>query len=105
MNPTPLITSLNEIFTLQLPPALTETELETRLAEAVNHLMEKDFNRLITILYRVDVDEQQLKQLLKENAGTNAGLIIARLMIERQRRKIITRESFKNTETNGDAEW
>ena len=41
----------------------------------------------------IDVDEARLKKLLKDNAGEDAGMIIARLIIERQLQKIVTRRA------------
>ena len=43
----------------------------------------------------MDVSETKLKQLLNENAGTNAALIITDLLIERQEQKIISRQQFR----------
>ena len=57
------------------------------LAEKINELINNDFQKLVLILYRMDVSEIKLKQLLTENAGTNAAVIIAGLMIERQAEK------------------
>jgi uncharacterized protein YtpQ (UPF0354 family) len=42
------------------------------------------------------VDESRLKDLLKTNDGEDAGKIIARLIIERQRQKVQTRKVFSN---------
>ena len=57
-------------------------------------MINDDFNRLISLLYRIDVSETKLKQLLRENTTTNAGLLIARLILERQWQKIETRRKF-----------
>lgn len=97
-----LIAVLSNVFSLELAPAIGEPELETILAQQVNHLIQHDFNRLVSILYRIDVSEQKLKQILKDNPDADAGLIIARMMIERQKQKISAREEFK-TKT-GDTE-
>jgi len=78
------------------------------LAEKINELINHDFQKLVSILYRMDVSEMKLKQLLKENAGTDAGLIIADLMIERQEQKIRSRQHFKNKQDENisdDEKW
>lgn len=101
-----LLHELNNIFAVALPQTISEQELETALSYQINHLIRHDFNRLVTILYRVDVSEQKLKQLLKDNPDTDAGLIIARMMIERQKQKIRTREEFrKKTGDSGEEKW
>ena len=76
------------------------------LAEKVNDLINNDFQKLVSILYRMDVSENKLKQLLKENPGTDAGLIITDLMIERQEEKIRSRQGYKpNENISDDEKW
>ena len=55
----------------------------------------------------MDVSEIKLKQLLKDNSGTDAGLIIADLMIERQAEKIKSREQYSKRDENisDDEKW
>lgn len=76
------------------------------LADKINELVNKDFSKLISILYRIDVNEQKLKDLLKEKPTTDAGLLIAELMIERQAEKIRARQENKRDENiNNDEKW
>ena len=77
------------------------------LIEKINELINTDFQKLVSILYRMDVSEKKLKQLLNENQGTNAALIITDLMIERQEQKIISRQQFrkKDENINDDEKW
>lgn len=74
------------------------------LADRINELINSDFQKLVSILYRIDVRESKLKQLLKANPDTNAGLIIADLMIERQNQKIRARQEYKPDENISDDE-
>ena len=74
------------------------------LANRINDLINNDFQKLVSVLYRMDVHENKLKQLLKENPGTDAGLIIAELMIERQEQKIRSRETYRPDENISDDE-
>ncbi|HXB36041.1 MAG TPA: hypothetical protein VNV35_21600 [Puia sp.] len=90
-----LQSDLNNSFGLDLPETATIEMLEGVLAERINTMITADFNRLISLLYRVDVSETKLKQLLRESAGTDAGLLIARLVLERQWQKIETRRKYR----------
>lgn len=74
------------------------------LYDRINDLINNDFQKLVAILYRMDVNETRLKQLLNENPGTNAGIIIAELMIERQAQKIKSRQTYKPDENISDDE-
>lgn len=81
----------------------TDNEFRFRqLAEKINDLLIHDFDRLIAILYRMDVSDTKLNNLLKTNPGEDAGRIIAELMIERQAQKIRSREQFSKREDNID---
>jgi hypothetical protein len=58
------------------------------------------------VLYRIDVSEPKLKKLLHANPKTDASVIIADLLIERQAEKIKTRESFKGKrDIPDDEKW
>jgi hypothetical protein len=85
---------LNSSYGLDLPETTSIEALEAILAERINTLIIDDFNRLVQLLYRVDVNEEKLKNLLRENTTVNAGLLIARLILERQWQKIETRRKF-----------
>ena len=77
------------------------------LAEKVNELISTDFSKLILALYRVDVSEEKLKKLLNENPNTDAGLLIADLLIERQAEKIRSRQQYSKPDENisDDEKW
>jgi len=70
------------------------------LADRINDLVNTQFQKLVSILYRMDVSETKLRQLLSDNPGTDAGLIIAELMIERQKEKIRSRQQFSARDEN-----
>ena len=79
-------------------------EIHVQLSTYINSLIKDDFDKLITYLYRIDVNEQKLKVLLQQNPNEDAGNIIATLIIERQQQKIKTREQFKQWDDNVDEE-
>jgi hypothetical protein len=74
------------------------------LEQEINRLLLHDFDRLISILYRVDVSEHKLKQLLKERPGEDAAKLIALLLVERQVQKIKAREGFASSKDDIDGE-
>ena len=81
-------------------------ELESKLADAINQLIEKDFSRLVMILYRLDISESKLKKSLRENTGENAGKLIAGLIIERQLQKQNSRQqSQSRPDIPDDEKW
>ena len=65
-------------------------------------MINKDFSALIQLLYRIDINESHLRLLLQENQASDAGLLIARLTLERQWQKIETRRHYKADNTSSD---
>ena len=70
------------------------------LADKINELLISDFQKLVSILYRMDISEAKLKHLLKENPTVDAGVIIADMMIERQLQKIKSRQQNSKRDEN-----
>jgi hypothetical protein len=66
-----------------------------QLGAWVNQLIEKDFSRLVQLLYRLDVSEIKLKKVLEEGAGGDAGALIANLILERIAQSRKTKEMFR----------
>lgn len=87
-----------EMLQLQLRGKDHEAKFK-ELAAAVNELLVNDFQRLVGILYRVDVSETLLRLKLKENPGMDAGAIIAGLMVERHAEKIRSRKQHGTGKT------
>ena len=104
MENTELIQSLNKELAVGLPEKISYDELQHLLAAYVNDLIRTDFQKLVGYLYRIDVNEQKLKQLLKQFADDHAGNIIASLIIERQQQKIKTRRQFSQRDNNMEEE-
>lgn len=102
-----IILLLNKELSLQLPEQLAMEELEQQLTDHINHLINTDFEKLIYYLYRIDVNELKMKQLLQQQGGINAAQLIARLIIERQLQKIKSRTEYKsgNTDDEGAERW
>lgn len=99
-----LIRDLNADYGLEIAGYPSAGRLEESLSERLNRLIREDFSGLVRLLYRVDIDEARLKQLLHTGQGTDSGKIIARLIIERQLQKIRTRKIYAKNNPSGDCE-
>lgn len=108
MDPKPdnliLIEDLNRSYGWELSRTLTIEQLQELLAETLNEWIRSDFSKLVQLLYRIDISESRLKQLLEENQETDTGYLLAKLIIERQGQKIQTRRQFKPADTISDEE-
>ena len=99
-----LVREINNTMAIEAVPGISMDDLQQLVADHVNDLIQHNFQKLITVLYRVDVSEIKLKQLLQENPGLDAGKIIGGLIIERQIQKIKTRQQFSNRDNNFTSE-
>jgi|SRR5687767_13288218 len=102
-----LIPAFKDYLQIDLPGNISSDELRMILASHINRLIQTDFQKLVSILYRLDVSESKLRNLLKEHHETDAGLIIAGLMIEREKEKIQSRRQFdkRDENINDDEKW
>jgi len=101
---TDLIPMLRQSLEIDLPESISFDLLKERVSSHINFLIQTDFQKLVSILYRVDVNESKLKHLLKENQGLDAANIITELIIERQLQKIKFRNEYRNDENISDDE-
>ncbi len=79
-------------------------QLKEQLVAYINELITNDFSALVQLLYRVDVDEKKLKDLLQQNQLTDAATTIAGLIMERQIKKNETRKKFKTPNDTSENE-
>jgi len=93
-----MISELSHSMEIDLHERLSMEELKLILADHVNYLITHDLNKLMRILYRVDVSEKTLKTNLQDEEKDPA-TIIADMILERQLQKIQTK---KQTGSNND---
>jgi hypothetical protein len=102
-----LASAISASFELELRKDTSADQLLDILAAHINDMIDHDFNRLVNVLYRIDVNESKLRQMLNENAH-DTGRVIAGLIIERQLQKIASRESFRTNNERSideDEKW
>lgn len=70
-------------------------ELKEYLSVQVKILLEEKYNSLINILYRIDIDDRKIEEVLSNKKKENIPDLIAGLIIERQLQKIHYRKMYK----------
>ena len=95
---------LDEVIACTDIAVLNDDLLIQQLADYINQLILVNFERLVQLLYRIDVSEATLKYLLKENPAEDAGRIIALLIIERQIQKIKFKKEMSENERDDGGE-
>ena len=77
-----------------------------QMASFINDLIDKDFSRLLQILYRLDVSEDKLRSVLSEHPTGDAGDMIAKLILERIAQREEAKKIFKtDNEIPDDEKW
>ena len=76
-----------------------------RLVSLINELILRDFNALVQLLYRIDVNEKKLKSILSNNKESDSANVIADLIIERQIQKTNSRNFFRQKNTFDEELW
>jgi len=69
---------------------LSTPDLETM----INEMIKNDFSKLVQLLYRIDVSEAKLKNILQTHPNEDAGKLIAVVVLERLAATKKARESF-----------
>ena len=81
--------------TSSIQPASLD-KIRLKLISLINELINKDFDALVQLLYRIDVSEKKIRAVLDQNMETDSAGILADLIIERQLQKIESRKHFSN---------
>jgi hypothetical protein len=64
----------------------------------INDCIKHDFNKLVQLLYRIDVSEEKLKYILQLNPNEDAAKLIAAVIVERLSATKAARASFSRTD-------
>jgi hypothetical protein len=91
-------------WSMAVLPTASAEEITAALASRINELIQHDFHRLVSLLYRIDISEKKIRQLLEKNNESDAGRIIAGLFIERQLQKIESRKKYSQKPTDSEEE-
>ena len=72
----------------------TYEQAYAKVFRVVSSLLDTDFQRLVSILYRIDVSEQRLKEALAAGAEAPSE-VITKMIIERELQKVATRKKYR----------
>ena len=86
---------------------LSEKELFDILADQVAYMMEYRLDFLLSLMYRLDIDEEKIRQALSPKAILLPNIGLAHLILERQKLRIRIKQEYGKTELDnlGDLEF
>ena len=70
----------------------THQDLKESLSKLIQYLIEHDFERLLSGLYRIDVSEKKVKEAMA--SGSEVAGKITQLIIDRELQKVVTRKKY-----------
>jgi hypothetical protein len=80
-----------------LPVINTDIEdLHKALSNVICHMLIHDYQKLLNLLYRIDVEEKKFQEAFQEGSSELVSGKISRLIIERELEKAIYREKYRN---------
>jgi len=74
---------------------LTEEELFKLLANQIAYMIEHQLEMLMSLMYRLDIDEQKVNYALSPYSPEPANVGIAKLVLERQKQRVFTKSYYK----------
>lgn len=86
---------LQRDFELEIPqPSATEEDLLAVLADHIAEMIEYRMEYLLSLMYRMDVAEQQVAVALSPHCPEPANWALARLVLARQKQRAFTKKHF-----------
>jgi hypothetical protein len=73
----------------------TEAEIEALLADQVAWMLEYRLEYLLSLMYRLDIDEKKITEVLMPGAPVPAHLGLTRLILDRQKQRMETKAAYR----------
>lgn len=71
-------------------------ELFSQLRDHLNHLLDRDYHRLVLLLYQIDVNEKQIIDTELKYPDVPKSDLLTELIILRELKKVLIRNYFKD---------
>lgn len=84
---------------------ITEAELLRVLSNRVAYMIERELELLLSLLYRLDVEEAKVQMALSPLSSEAPNIAIARLVIERQKQRAFTKLHYKPEDLGDGWTW
>lgn len=84
--------------------SVSEEELLRLLSERIAYMIEHKLDFLLSLLYRLDVDEGKINFALSPFSPDPSAIGLAKLVIERQRQRLATKQKYQSPPSKEDSE-
>jgi septum formation inhibitor-activating ATPase MinD len=87
---------LQKQFEIELPSINDFDQLIQLLSKEINRLLDHDLNHLMNILYRIDVSEKKVKDILSTSSPNQIATHLSIEIVARMREKAILRAKYRD---------
>ena len=96
----------NESLDIDLTqPSTTDEEVLAVLSARIDTMLESEPDLLMSLLYRLDIEEKAILQALEPGNGEPAALALARIVLERQKQRSATKKKIEVRPLENPEEW
>jgi ribosomal protein S3AE len=78
----------------QSPDVFDDEDLVTVMSYRIKELMARDFETLMSMMYRLDIDELKIKAALSPHNPAEPSVSLAKIIIERQKKRMDTKRKY-----------
>lgn len=97
------ITEIAEMCDLEITDRMLQIDsgesFKQTLSDIIAFLIDHNFEKLLWILYKIDIDEEKAKTLLSKHIPEEAPAILAELILQRQLKKEEFKKHFEQSAT------
>ncbi len=88
-----------------LPEQVDEATFLRQLADAVDYWMQHRMEQLMSLCYTLDVSEEAVAAAFRPDAPEAANIGLARLLYERQCRRLQTKQAYQTPPLDDENAW
>lgn len=88
-----------------VPDQLSEEELLRLLIDHVDFLIDRRMEWLLSLMYRMDIDEEKVNAALHPAAPEPANIGLAKLILARQQARVRTKVAYPPEDLGEEWEW
>ena len=82
-----------------------EADLLRRLVDHLDYLVDQRMEWLLSLMYRMDIDERRVRAALRPDAAEPANVGLARLILERQKQRLHTKKAYPPEDLGDEWGW
>lgn len=96
VKPSEVYSIISANFELEGRQDISLEEIHKILTETIRVLLDKNVERLVSILYRIDVGQKKTDEIFNRPSKDDIASLLAEAVIERQLQKVLSRKKYNS---------